>query len=101
MPGRTRASWSAQRQGGMGFPPAHCKSCAAQELAEGRPVGGCQGTPRLGQPQLFEPIECREILAVAVCGILPAILVVVGHASLDQRFHLRKQARTLGLLQGE
>src|SRR5579863_4312606 len=43
----------------------------------------------------------RHILAVAIRRMLPAVLVVIGHASLDQRFHLLEPSGELRLLQLE
>src|SRR5947207_4813813 len=45
-----------------------------------------------------QPAEDRNVVAAVVGGVLPAVLVVVGHAALGQRLHLLEPARSLCLV---
>src|SRR5437879_6228168 len=43
--------------------------------------------------------ENRNVRAVAIAGMAPAVLVVIGHALLGERLHLLERAGSLRLLE--
>src|SRR5215469_7911017 len=57
--------------------------------------------PAAGSSKCLYLPHQTDIAAVAIGGMAPAVLVVIGHALIGERFHLLERAGALRLLQLE
>src|SRR5262249_30301380 len=97
---------------GVAWPTGHRRSPQFSPLNPAGPALARSQAPGSRAPQrrqkplpavtgLAQAVQRRDILAAVIGAILPAGLVIIGQALLDQGFHLLERARALSMLQGK
>src|SRR5580692_797857 len=102
-PGCTSSAWTWSKWRRLTTPPRSPRSPARRSPGNISACSAWTADPAPGGPAvgLQALVDDRNILAVPIGRIYPAVLVVIGHALVDQPFHFFEPSGELRLLQLE